>query len=187
MSRTVRVIDRLATLLVALVLLGVGAAALWWWSGRSSLPGTVDTASVDDVLAAAWWPAVTLVAGLVLVLLGLRWLLAHARRSTVDKLHLPGSGDAGRLEVAGSGIADAAAEAFADTLGVRSASGRVVDDRGQLVLRISATIESDADLTRLAERADVVAADLARALDRPDLRCSVELSTARLPALPLGR
>lgn len=185
-SRKVLAVDRIASLLLALALIAGGAAAVWWWSGRSGLGQSLDTAPVTDVTAAAWWPAAAAAAGLVLALLGLRWLAAHVRRTTVSSLALRGSGRGGRLDVDTGRVASAAASAYADTLGVRSARGTVLRDRGQLVVRIVATIDRDADLADLAERADRVAADLATVLERPELRCSVELRVARTP-VSLGR
>ncbi|GAB3996531.1 Asp23/Gls24 family envelope stress response protein [Nocardioides marmoraquaticus] len=177
-TRTVLAVDRLATLLLSLALLAGGAAAIWWWTGTSGLPRTLSTGPVTDVTDAAWFPAAAAATGLVLALLGLRWLTAHVRRTTVPSLHLRGSGRQGRLQVDTSRVAAAAAAAYADTLGVRSARGRVVRDRGQLVVRISATIDRDADLALLAEQADRVATELAGVLERPELRCSVELKVA---------
>ncbi len=59
--------------------------------------------------------------------------------------------------------------------GACGACGRIVRDRGQLVARLSATIERDADLGLLAHKADAVSTDLEHALGRQDLHCSVEL------------
>lgn len=177
-TRTVLAVDRLATLVLSLALLAGGAGAVWWWTGTSGLPDTLGTTIVSDVTGAAWFPAAAAAAGVVLVLLGLRWLAAHVRRTTVASLHLRGSGRQGRLQVDTSRVAAAAAASYADTLGVRSARGRVLRDRGQLVVRISATIDRDADLALLAEQADRVATELAGVLERPELRCSVELRVA---------
>lgn len=181
-TRKTLFIDRLATLLLALALLAGGLAALWWWSGRT-LGGVTPAdearnSAVSDALDASWsgWAAAAV--GVVLVLVGLRWILAHLRSHTVSRLRLDGSGSEGRLEVAGPKVVGAAADAYADTFGVRSASGTVVRDRGQLVARIRATIEPEADLALLARRADEVAAQLGQALERDDVRCRVLLRVA---------
>ncbi len=185
MSRTTVALDRIATILVALLLIAAGAAGIWWWTDRSPLGSTVRTAGTTDLVGQAWWPWASAAVGALLVLLGLRWILAHLRRQNVSTLHLRGSGSGGRLDVAASKVAGAAADALSDTLGVRSARGVVVRDRGQLVARLSAVIEPEADLAHVAERADLVSAQLAQALERDDLRCSVQLRVAtfarRLP------
>lgn len=186
-SRRTLVLDRAVTLVLSVALLAGGGLAVWWWSGTSGLAEQVDLGPAESTLAAVWWPAVAALVGLVLVLVGLRWLLAHLGGGQVPTLHLRGSGEGGRLEVDPSRVAAAAAAAFADTAGVRSARGRIVRDRGQLVARISATIELDADLAGLAHRADEVSADLDRALGRQDLYCSVELRVGGPAGLSLRR
>ncbi|SDS50282.1 hypothetical protein SAMN04488570_2022 [Nocardioides scoriae] len=177
-SRRTLFLDRVATLLLALLLVAGGAAAAYWWSGRSSLPGTLDTGAVRDVVDAAWFSWIAALVGLVLILLGLRWIAAHLGRPTVSKLHLKGSGSQGRLDVAGSKVAGAAASALADTIGVRSARGTVVRDRGQLVAKLTAVIEPEADLRVVARQADIVSAQLRQVLEREDVRCSVEIRVA---------
>lgn len=184
-SRTLLLLDRVATLLVAALLIAVGAGAIWWWTGNSSVPDVLDATSASNLVAETWWPWASAAAGVLLILLGLRWVVAHLAHRGVASLNLEGSGPAGQLDVAGSKIAGAAADAFSDTLGVRSATGRIVRDRGQLVARLRATIEPEADLHRVAAQADLVSAQLASALDRDDVRCSIELKVAarggRLP------
>ena len=181
-TRTVLLVDRVATLLLGLALVAGGALAIWWWTGPSALTGTLDLAPVQRVVDAGWWPAAAGIGGVALALVGLRWLAVHVRRATVPRLQLSGSGRGGRLEVDTGRMANAAAESYAATPGVRSARGRVVRDRGQLVVRVSATVDRDADLAELAREADRLAADLHQVLDRPDLRCSVELRVAGLAA-----
>ncbi|ROR92320.1 hypothetical protein [Nocardioides aurantiacus] len=177
-SRRTLFVDRVATLLLSLLLLAGGAAAAYWWSGRSPFGDRLDLAVVRDAVEAAWFPWVAALVGIVLALLGLRWILAHLGRPTVSRLHLSGSGSGGRLDVNAGQVAGAAADALADTIGVRSARGTVVRDRGQLVARLTATIEPDADLGVVARQADLVSAQLREVLDRDDVRCSVELRVA---------
>ena len=114
-----------------------------------------------------------------------RWIAAHLTPNTVSRLRLGSSDPTGRLDANASKVAGAAADAYADTLGVRSAKGSVVRDRGQLVARIDATIEPDSDLALLARRADEVSSQLLTVLERDDLRCSLRLKVAlRGRALP---
>lgn len=177
-SRKTLFFDRLATLLLSLVLMASGALGLWWWSGRSPLPDRIDASPVLDVIDQSWFPWAAVAVGLVLALLGVRWMVAHLGRSKVKYLTLGGSGPSGRFRVEGAKAADAAGDVYAETIGVRKARGSVDRDRGQLVAHISATIEPEADLRLLAERADAVSGQLAAVLGRDDLRCSVELSVA---------
>ncbi len=178
-SQTTLALDRFATLIVASVLIAGGALGVWWWTGESSLADRSDTAPLQDFVMMAWWPWASAVVGVLLILIGLRWMAAHLSRTKVTRLNLTGSGAGGMLGVDASKVANAAADTFADTLGVRSAKGRVNRDRGQIVAQIDATIEPEADLSTIAEQADLVSAQLAHVLGRNDLRCSVQLTVAR--------
>jgi len=178
-SRKILLIDRIATLVLGLALVAGGALGLWWWSGDSPFVSVSDTGAVQRVVDMVWWPTASVAVGVLLILLGLRWAAAHLSRAKVDKLYLPGSGSQGKLDVDGSKVVGAAADVLADTLGVRSATGKIMRDRGQLVARIDAVIEPEADLGQIAESADLVSAQLAEVLGRDDLRCSVELRVAR--------
>lgn len=181
-SRRTAVWDRTGTLVLSLVLLVSGAALVWWWSGRSPAADPLSTRTATELTQASWWPAALGAAGVLLVLLGLAWLLAHLHRSTVDRLHVSGSGPQGRLDAAAGEVVGAAADAFADTIGVRRASGSLVRDRGQLVASITATVERECDLAALAQHADLVSAQLHDVLGRDDIRCRVQLKVARLGA-----
>jgi hypothetical protein len=185
MTRTTLMLDRIATLLVAALLIATAALGIWWWIGDSPLPDSLDTSAIYDRVDEAWWPWASALAGVLLILIGLRWIAAHLASRKVKTLRLRGSGSTGKLEVAGSKAASAAADALTHMIGVRSASGRIERDRGQLVAHVVATVEPDADLALVAHQADVVSAQLAQVLGRDDLRCSVELKVAtRAQQLP---
>lgn len=181
-TRKLLFIDRAATLLLSLALLAGGGAALWWWDGRTIAGvtpiGTSDMSVVADTVETSWFPWAAAVVGVLLALVGLRWIVAHLTPATVKRLRLGGTDKTGRLEVVADKVVAAAAEALTATLGVRSASGSVLRDRGQMVARLKVTAEPDVDLTALAERADTVSAQLATALEREDLRCDVRVHVA---------
>ncbi|NAZ87477.1 hypothetical protein [Kineococcus indalonis] len=184
MSRSVLALDRLAALLLGLVLLVVGLAAAAWYPGWLArpwpgVPQRVRTGAAGDVLAAAWWPWAAGGAGVVLVLLALWWLLAHLPRRGVGALALPGSTRGARLLIEPDGAADTAAEVLARAPGVRSASARVLHERGRLVVALKATVEPDADLAEVVSAADAVTGDLAHVLGRADARARVRLEVAR--------
>lgn len=183
-SRRLLLLDRLATLLLAVALLAVGMLGVWWWTGTGSLAPTSNLSAAQRTVAMDWWPWASAVAGVVLVYLGIRWLASHLSRSNVTDLKLRGSGRDGTLVVNAGKVADAAADAFADTLGVRSAKGTITRDRGQLVARITAVVEPQVDLADVARRADLVSAQLSQVLGRDDLRCRVVLSVARSGRAP---
>lgn len=179
MSRAVVVLDRFMTFLAGLILLVLGAAAILWWLGTfPSWPTRVDASVVVQDTKASWWPWAAAIAGIVLVLLGLRWLAAHLPSRGVAQVKLTGSGAQGRLSAQVRSVADTAAEVLQQTPGVRSARGTIQRDRGQLVARLRATVEPGADLHAVAGAADAVAADLQQVLGREDLRCRIQLRVA---------
>jgi len=184
MSRRVLGWDRIATFVVALVLLAVGVAALLWGAGQlarlwASAPDQVTTSAVSDVYGYPWWRAVSIAAGVVLTLLGLWWLAAHLPRTHVAPLRLPGSGAGGRSSVDGSAAVSTAMEVLAEVPGVRSASGRLKQTRGQVVAEMAVTAGPSTDLSALSASIDAVSADLAQVLSREDVRSRVRVRIAR--------
>jgi len=186
MSRSTLALDRIATLVVGLVLLAAGGAALLWWFDLVSwFPRLLDLSAVKDAIGQPWWPWAWGAAGVVLVLLGLWWAAAHIPDRGVGELKLPGSSADGKLRAASTPVAQAAAAALQGANGVRTVRGRIVRERGQLVARLSATIEAGADLHAVAAAADQVATELAAVLDRDDVHCQVRLKVAsRTRSLP---
>lgn len=179
MSRAVVALDRVGAFLVGVLLIAVGAAAALWWRGTfPRWPSTLDISAVLDLTRQPWWPWAAGLIGLVLILAGLRWLVGHLPSRGVSQLRLAGSTSGGKLAAQVRPVAQAAAEALAQTPGVRSASGSIQEARGQLVARLNATIEPQADLSLVAAAADMVSADLARVMQRDDIHCQVNLSVA---------
>jgi hypothetical protein len=76
-----------------------------------------------------------------------------------------------------------AAEVLADDPMIRSAKGAVLADRGELVVRLRATVDPDADLGAVVDACDAVLADLAHVLPADQLRSRVELSVLRRGAV----
>jgi len=180
MSRGVLAWNRLATLLIGLLLIALGLAGiLWWLDVPEGWPQRLQTDPALALTDDPWWPWALGGAGILLILLALRWLLAHIPDRAVSSLKLPGSSAEGRLEAKVRPIAAAAAESFASTPGVRSARGTIQCDRGQIVAKLRATIEQQADLATIAAAADRVSAELRQVTRRDDLVCQVNLAVAR--------
>lgn len=184
MRRSVLGLDRIIAILTGLILVVAGAAVAGWYQGglRRLLPAVPRQLSTDgtgDVLALGWWPWASGAAGALAILLGLWWLLAHIPRTGAGMLVLPGSNRTGRLLVDPATIAGAAAQVLADTPGIRSAHGRVLRDRGELVVAITGTVDSRADLGEIVDAVDAVAATVKRVLGRDDARARIRLSVAR--------
>ncbi len=179
MSRTTYAIDRVASFIVALVLIAAGVfAVLWRFDLWGRLPERTDLSAIFDVMAKGWWSWALSLAGILLVLLGLRWLFAHLPGRGVGELNLPGTGRNGRLRFNAKAAASAAADVLAQAPSVRSAQGTVRRDRGQLVVDLRTTVEPDADLEVVAAAADKVVADLASVMDRHDIYGRVRVDVA---------
>jgi hypothetical protein len=184
MSRRVLAWDRIAVFVVAVVLLALGAAVALWGAGQltrlwAGAPDRLSTSGVTATYGQSWWRAVSIAAGAVLTLLGLWWLLAHVPRTHVGALRLPGSGSHGRLSVDGDSAVAVAADVLADVRGVRSATGRLKQTRGQILAEMSVTAGPGTDLAQLSAQIDAVSADLAQVLGRDDVRARVRVRIAR--------
>ncbi|GAA1639158.1 hypothetical protein [Georgenia ruanii] len=183
MSRGVLAVDRVVAFLLGLVLLLAGLAAIAWGAGRlylvwPAVPAVLRLRALRAAVELGWWAPTVAVAGVVAVALGLWWLLAHLPRRGVGTLALPGAGGGG-LRLDPDAAVAAAADALAQAPGVRSASGSMRDDRGELVALLDATIEPTADLGAVVAAAEQVSAELGHVLSLPAARCRVELSVAR--------
>ncbi len=184
MRRSVLGLDRVMAVLIGLILLVFGIAIAAWYNGNlrrlfPEFPKKLSTDKASDLANTSWWPWAAGAAGVILVILGLWWLIAHLPRRGVGLLVLPGSGRTGRLRVDPSGPASTAAEVLADAPGVRSAHSSVRRDRGQLIVGLSATMDPRADLGEVIAATDAVATDLNAVLGRDDARARILLSVAR--------
>lgn len=183
-KRSVLGLDRVAAFVVGLVLVALGVAMVLWWGGwLASLwpqaPQELTLQTATDAFAAPWWPGAVLAAGIVLGLLGLWWLLAHRTHSGTGPVRLEGSGRSGGLLLDGSAAASAAADVLVDTPGVRGARGKLVRDRGRLVVVLTATVDATADLGRVVEGAEEVLTGLGTVMGRPDIAARVRLDVTR--------
>jgi len=180
MSRAVIAWNRVVTLLLGLLLIAAGAAAVLWWLGTfPRWPSQLRTTTVSDWANQPWWPWAVGAVGVVLFLLGLRWLASHLPNRGVSHIKLPGSTSHGKLDAHVRPIANTAADVFAATPGVRSAHGTIQQERGQLIAKIRATIEQQADLAVIAAAADRVSSDLRQVMQRDDMVAQVNLTVAR--------
>ncbi|MGL5859266.1 MAG: hypothetical protein ACRC35_12850 [Angustibacter sp.] len=182
MSRSTLAVDRVVTLLLGVLLLALGVGAIVWWTGRAPvldrLLDQVELGGVAAVTERPWWPWVLAGAGALLVLAGLRWAFAHRPGRSVDQLSLPGSQAHGRLRSDASSAVGCAAQLLRQVRGIRNARGAVVHDRGQLVARVTATIDPASDIGDVVAACDEVAVDLAQVLSRDDLSSLVLLRVA---------
>lgn len=182
MSRSALVTDRVAALVAGVLMLALGVLAIVWWSGRwSALPDQIDAGGLRDLLGQPWWPWAAGLAGLALLVLGVWWLAAHLRSQKVGRMALPGSSQEGKLTADARPVAKAAGEVLGTVRGVRSSRATISHDRGQIVARLTATLDPDADLRLVADAADRVSADLRQVLGREDISCLFQLKVSSRP------
>jgi hypothetical protein len=161
MGTLVRSLDRVATAVAGLLLIGIGLLAFVWdrrlffdWPNAMNLGGPLAW------LRQGWVPWAAGIGGAVLVLLGLWWLLAHlpSRRLHAEPLPGSGAGGQGQVRVELKAVATRAAEDLARLPGVTSCRGRALRDRGQMVIELRPTLAADTDLATFARGADIEAA-----------------------------
>jgi hypothetical protein len=183
MRRSILAFDRVLVLLLGLVLIVLGVAAVGWQAGflGSVWPDVPDQITVDStqVTEGSSFAVLAGVLGGALVVVGLWWLLAHLPRRSVGSLRLPSGEQPGRLVVDPGPAVATAAEVLADDPLIRSAKGAVLADRGESVVRLRATVDPDADLGEVVAACDRVLADLAHVLPADQLRSRVEVSVLR--------
>lgn len=180
MTRSLATLDRLAVLLVGLAAIVVGAAAVVWQLDLTNrVRGTVTAPWLTGATTQGWWPWASGAAGVVLVLLAGRWLLAHVPGRKLSDVRLRGSNKTGRLTTDLSALAAAGADSLLGTPGIRSASGRAVDDRGRRTLQLTITLDPTANVTTVTTATDQACRDLGAALGDPGTATRVHLHTAR--------
>lgn len=186
MSGGLRVMNRLLAILIGLVLIVLGAAAIAWWSGAlarliPSTPSTVDVARVQDVTDTTWWIWVALLAGLGAIALAVRWLIAHVRTDAWGPWTLAGSSPRSRLMLDTSAVASHYAKLVGSLHGVHSCRARVLSDRDAPVLEARTRIATDADLHALIPRIVHLTKDAQRVLGIDPLGTRHRLSVSPGP------
>ena len=183
MRRSVLAFDRILMLLLGVALLLLGLAAIGWQAGFLDRlwPGRPDVLHVDttQVTSKPNFAPIAAAAGVLLILAGLWWLIAHIPRRGVGHLRLPSTGVPGRLTVDPNTAVETAADVLADDPANDSAGGAILADRGQLVVRLRAAVDPYADLATVVESCDAVLADLGTVLPTDKLRSRVEISVLK--------
>jgi hypothetical protein len=162
--------NRIMLLLLAVLLIAAGLDA-----GAASI-GAFGTATSRGLLMAnptghfigaqgAWlWPAAA-VAGLIVALLALRWLLAlllSTDRSGDLLIHSGSPG--GRTTLASGALTEAVVQEVEGYRGVSSARARLIGDPEDPELVVTATLEETADFAALRQRIETEAITHARAV-----------------------
>lgn len=184
MTSVVRFLDRAATLVAGLVLIAIGAAAFVWDRGLGlNWSDHPDTGRVLHFLRSDWVPWAAGVGGALVVILGLGWLAAHARRRRVGRLPLEATGPSGTPPASPAvdvgAIASVAATELARRPDVVGCRGKAVRDRRQLVVELTPTLSAQADLAAVAAAAEHAAANVHSALGRNDVHVRIAARVRR--------
>ena len=180
MRRSVLGLDRFLAVVVGLCLVVVGAAVASWYTGWladvwTATPKELSTAGAADVVEMSWWRWAAIGAGVLAVVLGLWWLIAHLPRRGVGMLVLPGSGKTGRLLVDPAGPASAAADTLADSRASAAHTRRSCATGESSSSRSPARSTRALDLSEVVAAADAVTTDLQAGLghdhDRARVSC----------------
>jgi hypothetical protein len=180
MSRKLVALDRIATLLSAVLLIGGGLAALDWRYGWVlSYPDRTSTSAAQELTTAVWGPWAAGAVGAVLILLGLWWLLAHLRRGIEPTLRLPTGDSTGKITADLASVADAAADDFqsqAPVNHVRGTARRIGSDH---VIEIRAHVDPRADGDSITRAARSATSDVERAFPDGSVACRIILDSPR--------
>jgi hypothetical protein len=160
MTGTATFTDRVAALVLGVLLLALGAAMVIWTTHL--IDGTPEYVTAPGLLFAAdtaWWPWAVTAAGILLVLLGLRWLATHRPARRAGDLTLADSNlSEGCLSANLGSLAEAAAAELRERPAIKSASGKAVIDRGKPSIHLDVTAAGTDTLAHAAHAADEVAA-----------------------------
>jgi hypothetical protein len=156
MTRLATTVDRLAAAVFGLALIAVGVGVLVWNTHLiPHVPHTITAPGLVSATNTEWWPWAVAGVGLVLALVGLRWLFAHTPKARVKALPLPPTA-AGSTSVDLGQVADAAATALQHDTNSHGAKGKAVIDRGSRTIDLAVTAYSPATVPALIAAVDEV-------------------------------
>lgn len=178
--------DRVNTVVLSvlgLVLAGVGAYGMargYGALGENRATDAVLTNSVRDFVARNddWFWPLAAAASVLTAWIGLRWLAAQLRHSSVSHISVRAEG-AGRTELSASGAAAALARDVEAYPGVKAARARVTDDSPTPEIQLTVEVHDDADTAEVRRRIEEHAlARFTTALEVPGVRPRVHLRLA---------
>jgi len=179
MTRTAVTFDRLAAGVAGLALVAFGVALVVWnTTWVPNLPSAVALPGLRAATTTGWWPFALAGAGVVLVVLALRWLSAHSPAAKVKSLPLR-TEDTGSITVDLGEVADAAARALELSLDVESASGKAVIDRGTRTVDLTVTTSASPRPDRLIPAIDAVCTQIAGVLSDPSVATRTTVHTGK--------
>lgn len=164
MTRTAIALDRLVVLVVGLALSAIGVGALLWPTGLvPDAPELITAPALVNAINTPWWRWAVAGAGLVCVVVALRWIVAHLPALGTSPIRLHEAADLGTVSIDPRALAEAAADALERHPAVRTAKGKVVTDRGTRTIELAVTSAHPDELPTVVNAVDNTCADIARA------------------------
>lgn len=143
MTRRAVTVDRIAALLLGIGLLALGLATVAWERGALWQAGPLDLSAAIELTRTPWWPWTSGAAGILLILLALRWLFSHHRAPKVTRLGLAGNSG---LTADPSAVAHVAATTLSEHVNVIKASGRAAVEHGSPTITLTVTVPAHSPL-----------------------------------------
>lgn len=141
MTRRAVTVDRIAALLLGIGLLALGLAAVAWQRGTLWQSRALDLSAAAALTGTPWWPWASGAAGILLILLALRWLLSHRRAPRVTRLGL-----ADGLTADASSVAQVAATTLAGHPHIVKATGCAAAEHGSPTITLTVTLPARSPL-----------------------------------------
>ncbi|WP_448851609.1 hypothetical protein [Corynebacterium sp. 335C] len=168
MSTATAALDRIIVLLLALVLLAGGVAAILGAAGVDPVRSWAE--GVDFTVAGRWAPNdwfTWVLAGIAVagILLAIWFIAANARLRRPEPVVDAESDETGELRYTLGTVASGAAEHLQRLDGVRKVNSRAEVDRGRDTLTFTLNVANDAHLPPILAECSETAADLADAVD----------------------
>ncbi|MBO1755017.1 alkaline shock response membrane anchor protein AmaP [Allobranchiibius sp. CTAmp26] len=183
MSRAPYKLDRLATIVIALLLIALGLALIDWryhlvlhgYSRRISL------GSLPNWAATSWWPWAFAVATLILGLIGTWWLLAHLRNTTTKQTKMPQSDPHGTITLDTASLASAVADSLQKSGPFTSVKASSSQAGAATTVLVTAHLDKHADGTSIHEATQALQTQLRSAFPDQGVTARVLLDQTRSP------
>ncbi|MDQ2851375.1 MAG: hypothetical protein M3Y49_11695 [Actinomycetota bacterium] len=173
--------DRFATIVVAVLLIVLGLVLIDW---RYHLvlhgyPHAVSLGSLPSWAGSGWWPWVFALVTIILGLLGLWWLLAHAQRDTASSVKMAQSTQHGTITLDTSSLADAMARSLEQAGPFASVKGTATQLNRATTVVLTAQLDEYADGPSVTEAIGGLREQLASAFPDQGVTARVLLTQAR--------
>lgn len=179
-SRT-RGFDRFFIALLGLVLVAGGVLLIGWLLRLVDPGDEVETDPIITLSEEGWWPWALAALGLLLLLLGVRWLIAHAPPRHPTEARLPGSGNGGRFTAQLAPVFQTSSAALERDPFIGSVSASSHDHHDRIGVVVDVTMEPDARLEDIVGLVDGHLDQMHHVIGRSDFEYLARIDVDDLP------